>query len=432
MVATSAVPRSPRTRSRRRQRTPTRHTSAAPDESEILTPAHHVHQDQHAEQHEDQHGDQQGDQQGEQTLLVTPPALLPPEPEPEPALADQVQNLQEQVQRLQERLQTRDRPSTGGKKPKEPPVLHFTKCSDPMQVSTWCARLEDYWHQWSLNGRQCSENDKCTDALSFMAPVLYNLARGLQFRNWNSLKTWLSKELNPAQGMYSRVGSVLEHNQGKQPLAQYYAQHSARVQAIPDCGCPPHFRCCARQFIEGLSLVTLIKGLEPSMKRALETWDRLPHADIFDQETKHAVHTRIFQVARATEHKQKSWFSYRQPGQRTAPVTAVTDEPGPQLEPQPLTVNSITAGHLSKLPEADRKRYIAQGLCFKCGKPGHKSRNCKAVIAALLEAAAHMEAPPEPHMEEIASLSPEEPSLLDEDPSEDLFSDGIFAVQERS
>mmetsp|Transcript_2461 Transcript_2461/g.3979 ORF Transcript_2461/g.3979 Transcript_2461/m.3979 type:complete len:214 (+) Transcript_2461:168-809(+) len=170
MAATSAVPRSPRTRSRRRQRTPTRHTSAAPDESEILTPAHHVHQDQHG----DQQGDQQGDQPGEQTLLVTPPALLPPEPEPEPALADQVQNLQEQVQRLQERLQTRERPSTGGKK---------------------------------------------------------------------------TKELNPAQGMYSRVGSVLEHHQGKQPLAQYYAQHSARVQAIPDCGCPPHFRCCARQFI---------------------------------------------------------------------------------------------------------------------------------------------------------------------------------------
>ena len=55
--------------------------------------------------------------------------------------------------------------------------------------------------------------------------------------------------------------------------------------------------------------------------------------------------------------------------------TPIHQSSNPKVDPYAMDVNSI---HIEKLTQEEREKYIREGQCLWCRKPGHYPRNCSA------------------------------------------------------
>jgi Retrotransposon gag protein len=105
------------------------------------------------------------------------------------------------------------------------------------------------------------------------------------------------------------------------------------------------------------------RGLKPNVKMEIEKeWVRDPDLDL----------TRMKQLAYRTD---TLFFNNR--GGRT--VESHLGAPSDQSRPTPMTLRSMkTIFDRFKIPEEKRQEVIDKKLCFKCLKPDHSARFCRA------------------------------------------------------
>ena len=282
--------------------------------------------------------------------------------------------------------------------PKAPSTFNLYKGrTDTIYTTQWLESMQTYLDWYTLHGNQWSQKQVLQICREFMDSNCKSwMSARPDIHTFEHLRLAMLHALNPAVGTYQLINQYLRPFQGKLSIDDYIHKHDARSMMVP------HFETQAA-LLTALHATTMIQGLKPQLRSKIENWDKLPTLNLGTVQALDQIQQRIRQV------------EYSQWNQNTLSRLR-PDTPNKADKPR-KPLHHITLNAFQSIKDkAEQKRLYDNDLCFKCGKPGHKARNCpekksfNCFIADINEALQHDEH--QPSLQQIELPDPE-PSMLD-------------------